>query len=70
MPNFTTRPFVRSHGRQPRGHGRWALQPTRSVNGYAADLHGEILFVDGTLTEARTAAQDHFADEALVAVLP
>lgn len=69
-PTVTTSSFVRSHQRQPRGYGGWAFQQSSSSDAFDADLRGDILFVSGTYTEARTAAVAHFAGAEFVAVLP
>ena len=50
---FTDAPYVRSHGRSPRGRGMWAFQATSMHTAYDSELMGEILWFKGTLAEAR-----------------
>ena len=70
MTNFTTAAFVRSHGHEPRGTGSWAFQPSATFKAFDRDLAGEVLFVQGTLAEAKREARRHFGKGVLLAVLP
>jgi hypothetical protein len=53
---FTSADFVRSHGRTPRssgGGGSWGFQRSRTEAAFERDLFGEVVWVFGTLTEAK-----------------
>lgn len=52
----TNRSYVRTTGRNPRGTGAWAFQASRTEVAFDADLFGEVVFANGTLTEARRQA--------------
>jgi len=72
-PTVVVDAFVRDHGRRPSGRGGWAFQASRTPWAYSRDLFGEIFWANGTFTEARQAAQAHFAGQAdvvAVAALP
>ena len=57
---LTTRPFERSHGKRPRGRGTWAFQASLSDVAFHDDLFDEIVFANGTLTEAFHIARQQF----------
>ena len=39
--------------RRPRGHGRWAFQRTARRRAFDDDLFGDVVFVDGTFSDAK-----------------
>ena len=55
--SFSTTPYEREHGKQPRGYGAWAFQRL-----YGGTLVGEIKFFTGTVAEAKKMAAEAFAD--------
>jgi hypothetical protein len=71
-PEFTSAAFVRSHGTDPRGAGRWMFRPSRSRQAFDADLYGDTLEALGTYTQAREAVVHFLRDQDVefVAVLP
>lgn len=66
---FTTAAFERSHGRRPSGRGSWAFQAATNWTAFDRDLTGEIVWANGTLTEAKAAARIALPGQ-LIAVLP
>lgn len=55
--SFSTTPYEREHGKQPRGFGAWAFQRL-----HGGVLVGEIRFFTGTVTAAKKLAAEAFAD--------
>ena len=67
---FTTAPYRRTHGKDPRGQGSWAFQASTTRCAYERDLQGEVFFSNfGTYTEAKRQAKEHFESGTTVAVL-
>lgn len=58
----TTAPFVRTHGKAPRGEGFWAFQASDTRVGFSQDLTGEVFVVFGMYIWAKRQACEHFAD--------
>jgi hypothetical protein len=52
---YTTSNFVRSHGKAPSGRGSWGFQRSDTHVAFDRDLHGEVIFHNGTLSEAKAA---------------
>ena len=52
----TTRAFLRSHGKEPKGRGSWAFQAATNWTAFDRELVGELKFYYGTLTEAKKQA--------------
>lgn len=67
---FTTSPYVRSHGSEPRGRGSWAFQAASSQTAFDDERRGDVVFFNGTFAQARREARRHFAGEEFVAVMP
>lgn len=56
---FHTDEYVRAHGKNPRGDGRWAFRITGSDGLGSWTTLDECCFFSGTLTSAKRAAKDH-----------
>lgn len=65
---FTYAPYIRSHGKAPKGQGGWAFQATTSSTAFDAERYGDIRIYFGTLTEAKAAARQAMSDK-IVSVL-
>ncbi len=53
-PEFNTNQYVWAHGKAPRGRGSWAFQASSTYR--AADVYGEVVWVQGTYAEAKRQA--------------
>ena len=60
-PEVNTRVFEFSHGKKPRGEGYWAFNTQDRLEG--------AFWFNGSYSEAKKAAQAHFAGEPVVYVL-
>ena len=65
----TTSHFRRSHQVEPRGRGNWAFQVSVTYTAYERDLRGDVVFVQGTFTEAKAEAAKLLGNPSLMAVL-
>lgn len=72
MATLTTSAFERSHGRKPRGRGRWAFQASRTRIALSHDRQGPVFYADGTFTEAFAVARKSYtlSGADVIAVLP
>jgi hypothetical protein len=66
---FTVVPYLRSHGRSPRGRGVWAFQRARNASAFSYDLNGPVEFFSGSLAEAKKLARQA-GMTGVVAILP
>ena len=59
---FSTAQYVRSHGRQPKGHGAWAFSVTADLKTGGEERMAGMLFSKAmTLTEAKKWAKEEAA---------
>ena len=65
---FTTRHYVRTHGKAPKGQGGWAFQATTHDTAFDSERYGPVHTFYGTYTEAKSAARQSM-DAKTVAVM-
>lgn len=68
-PRVETRPYVTSHGREPRGYGSWAFCPASHYS--RGDYLDFTRWFKGTYGEAKKQARESFAGQAgVILALP
>lgn len=60
--------YVRSHGKQPRGHGSWAFSPEQNPTEILNP--DKVYITTGSYGEAKKAAQCRFAGRVVIYVQP
>ena len=64
---FDYAPYERAHGKSPRGNGSWAFCPYDKWR--RDDYLQHVLWINGSLREAKRAAAEHFAKLGILSVV-